>query len=122
VRRISITVVLLILVLVPSASDCAAGWGSQIAPSCPRAISRRACTRKEPTTATIKGRACGDVLKSLPARCGMRSFIQFQIVPLAVFEIAAPIKRTGSNPVPVHSVIVVSSIGRPETDRGPPIS
>jgi hypothetical protein len=122
VRRTSITAVLLILVLVTSVSACVAGWGSQIAPSCARTNSRRAGTRKVPRTPTIRGRACGDVLKSLPARCGMRSFIQFQIVPLAVFEIAAPIKRTASNPVPFDSVIVVSSIGPPETDRGPPIS
>jgi hypothetical protein len=52
----------------------------------------------------------------------MRSFIQFQFTPLAVFEIVAPIKRAASNPVPFDSVIVVSSIGSPETDRGPPIS
>jgi hypothetical protein len=122
VRRISITAVLLILVLVPSASACVAGWGSPITPSCPRTISRRDCTRKETATATIRGRACGEVLKSLPARCGMRSFIQFQFVSLAGFEIAAPIKRTASNPVAFDSVVVVSSIGSPETDRGPPIS
>jgi hypothetical protein len=122
VRRPSITSVLLILVLVTSASACVAGCGSQIAPSCPRTISLRDCARKEPRTATIRGRACGDVLKSLPARCGVRSFIQFQFVTLAVFEIAAPFQRTASNSVPFDSLIVVSSIGSPETDRGPPRS
>ena len=121
-RRASITSVLLILVVVTSASACVAGCGSQIAPSCPPMISLRACARKEPRTPTIGGRACGDVLKSLPDRCGMRSFIQFQFVALALFEIAAPFQRAASNSVPFDSLIVVSSIGSPETDRGPPRS
>ncbi len=121
-RRAAFTSVLLILVLVTSASACVAGCDGQIPPSRPHTINRRAYTRKEPPTAIIRGRAFGDVLKSLPARCGMRSFIQFQFVTLAVFEIAAPFKRMGSNSVPCGSVIAVSSIGSPETDRGPPRS
>jgi hypothetical protein len=121
-RRTSITSVLLILALVTSASACVAGCGSQTAPSCSRTGTRLACARKEPRIATSMGRACGNVLKSQPARCGMRSFIQLQFVTLPTFEISVPLRRTASNSVPLDSMIVVSSIGSPETDRGPPRS
>jgi hypothetical protein len=123
VRRTSITSVLLILVIVTSASACVAGGGGQPAPSCPRTSTRRACNRTGPCIATTMGPACGDILRSLPGRCGMRSFIQLQFVTLPAFEISAPLQHTASCiAVPFDSRIVVSSIGSPETDRGPPHS
>jgi len=51
----------------------------------------------------------------------MRSFIQLQFVTLHTFEISAPLQPdAGSISAPFDSRIVVSSIGSPETDRGPP--
>jgi len=123
VHRTSITSALLILVVVTSAAACVAGCGSQPAPSCSGTNARRACTRKQAHTATTKNPACGDTVKSQPARCGMRSFIPFQFATLPAFEMSSPLKHTGGNvSAPWNAVIVISSIGSPETDRGPPRS
>jgi hypothetical protein len=123
VPRTSITSVLLSLMLAISASACVAGCGSSPAPSCARTSTRRVCARKEPRTVTTKGSACGNVLKSLPGRCGMRSFVQLQLATLHACQISDSVQQTASNiPVPFDSGIVVSSIGSPETDRGPPNS
>jgi hypothetical protein len=123
VHRTSITSALLILVVVTSASACVAECGSRPAPSCSRTNARRACTRKQAYTATTKNPACGDTVKSQPGRCGMRGFIPFQSVTLPAFEISSPLNHTdGKVSAPLNAVIVVSSIGSPETDRGPPRS
>ena len=122
VRLAPITSVLLILVLATSASACVVGWGSQPAPSCSRTSTLRPCARKEPRTATMRP-TCGDVLKSQPGRCGMRSFIQFQVVSLHTFEISDPLEHQANNiSALIDSRVVVSSVGSPETDRGPPRS
>ena len=122
VRLAPITSVLLILVLATSASACVVGWGSQPAPSCSRTSTLGPCARKEPRTATMRP-ACGDVLKSQPGRCDMRSFIQFQVVSLHTFEISDPLEHKASNiSAPIDSRVVVCSVGSPETDRGPPRS
>jgi hypothetical protein len=66
---------------------------------------------------------CGYVLKSQSGRCGIRGFAQFQFVTFHAFEISTPLQRAaGSIPAPFDFVIIVSSIGSPETDRGPPAS
>lgn len=122
VRRAPITSALLIVVVVTSASACVAGCGSPTEFSCARASIRRAFSEKK-ARATTNSSACGDVLKAQPGRCGMRSFIPFQFAALPAFEMSSPLLRTNRNiPVPLDSVILVSSIGSPETDRGPPRS
>jgi len=53
----------------------------------------------------------------------MRSFVPFQFLPFHAFEISTPLQRAAGNiPAPFDFVILVSSIGSPETDRGPPAS
>jgi hypothetical protein len=53
----------------------------------------------------------------------MRSFVQFQFAALRAFELSAPLLRSsGKIAVPLAPAIVVSSIGSPESDRGPPNS
>jgi len=67
--------------------------------------------------------AGGDFLKSSPRICEMRSFVHFQFVSLRALTISAPLHRVASNiSALLDSVIVVSSVGPPETDRGPPRS
>jgi hypothetical protein len=118
-RRTSIASVLLILVLATSASACVAGWGQQ-ADSCAHTI-RPVSPLAKPGIATRT--QCSHALESLPGRCGMRSFIQFQFVAFHAFQISAPLKRAAGNiSRPPDAVIIASSIGSPETDRGPPRS
>src|SRR5258707_133796 len=122
-RRTFVTSVLLIAALAASASGCLAGWGSQSAVPCSHPHAQQDCTRKKTSKATAKGALCGDVMKSLPGRCGMRSFIQLQFVELRKLEISTPPLRTVGNISATHdSTIIVSSIGSSETDRGPPCS
>lgn len=122
-RRNSIISVLLILVLAASASGCVGGWGSQSAISCHRPSPRPACARGRLGTSTVVGPACGHVLKALPGKCGLRGFVQFQFGAFQTFEISTPLPRVAGNiSAPFDSAIIVSSIGSPETDRGPPCS
>jgi hypothetical protein len=119
VRRTSITSALLILVMATSGSACVVGWGSQ--PDTYAA--RQACAGKKSGTATAKQPVCRPLLKSPPGKCGVRSFVQFQFVALHRFAISAPLQRAVSSiSPPLALVILASSIGSPETDRGPPCS
>ncbi|HKR29373.1 MAG TPA: hypothetical protein VJT08_02790 [Terriglobales bacterium] len=53
----------------------------------------------------------------------MRSFVPFQFVTLHAVETSVSVPYTGGHiSLPLDSVIIVSSIGSPETDRGPPRS
>jgi hypothetical protein len=122
-RRASVTSVLMILVLVPSASACVAGWGGQTANPCSRPSNRQICPR------TIIGRsgslsaACAHLLEVPPGQCGLRGFGQIQFIAFHTFEIRTPFQPTSYKvSVPLDSAIVVTSIGSPETDRGPPRS
>jgi hypothetical protein len=121
VRRMSITSGLLILVLGTSVFGCATGWSSKPGTLCPRLGTRQVCAGKKPGTTAARGSACGHTLKSLPGQCSLRSFAQVQFAELHRFEIPSPLRYAdGKVPPPFNSVITVSSIGSPETDRGPP--
>ena len=53
----------------------------------------------------------------------MRGLVQFQLLPFYAFQIPAPFERTARNTSAVlDSAIQLTSIGFPETDRGPPRS
>jgi hypothetical protein len=123
-RRASITSALLIAVLAASASGCVAGWGTLQPTSCsyPRVLDR--CERTNARGAAgAASNACGHTLRSLPARCGLRSFLSLQFVALRSIEIVTPLEVAArSISGPTDSKIIVSSIGSPETDRGPPVS
>ncbi len=53
----------------------------------------------------------------------MHTFVQFQFVALHAAEIVSPLARPARRiSIPSDSFILISSIGSPETDRGPPNS
>jgi len=53
----------------------------------------------------------------------MRGLLQFQVLPFRTFQISAPLKRTaGKISAALDSLIQLTSVGSPETDRGPPRS
>ena len=101
---------LLIMVLAASALGCVAGWATAAHDRCAPDL----CVRR---TA-----ACGAAVQATPGHCGMRTFVQFHFVPFQRFEIAAPLRLAGSIPGPRPRTLVLSSIGSPQTDRGPPNS
>lgn len=122
-RRNPITFGLLILALATSASACVAELGVQPPNSCPTPRFLQAYVRKQLSCKVVVEPACGHRLKSLPANCGMRSFVQFQVAEFSRFELPAPLRPVPGNiSMPIVSAIVLSSIGSPHTDRGPPNS
>lgn len=126
-RRTSITAVILIVALAASASACVAGWGSEAASVCSQPKTGSACEAKCPDAKKVTGstreRACKNIVKAQPGKCGMRSFVQLQFLTRPASEISIPLRRGAGNiAAPSDGVIIVSSIGSPETDRGPPNS
>ena len=119
VRKPRLISAVLVVILAVSASGCAMGW------SIPRqACSTRKsliCLRTQPTA--VKTSPCGHVLGSQPRHCSLRSLTQFQFAQIRNFEVAAiPLPTTGKVLPPRQSPIHLSSVGSPETDRGPPRS
>jgi len=123
--------VILIVALATSASACVAGWGSEAASACSQPKTHAACAGKCPEAKRMSdgsrksaGRsACKYVVKTQPGKCGMRSFVQLEFLTRPASEISNPLRREAGNiAAPDDGVIIVSSVGSPETDRGPPRS
>ena len=121
-RRIAITSTLLIVVLAMTASACVAGWGCQPLAPCARSSARRTCPQKALFITTAAHVVCGPVLKSLPDKCSMRSFVVFQLLPFQAVQIRTPLRSGSYIPLAFNSGVILSSIGPSETDRGPPRS
>ena len=118
----SIKAGILILVLATSAFGCATGSGSDLLGSCHRSDDRRRCMGGKSGSAISKESACYK-LESTRNQCSLRSLAQFQFAEFRRFEISSPLRGTSGKASPgFNSRIVGSSIGPPETDRGPPHS
>jgi len=122
-RGASITSVLLTAVLAASASACLAGFGSRHATVCDYPVSRDHCVRTKGNVAATLSASCGHTLTSVPAQCGLRSFLSLPFVVFRSIEIATPLQvGAGNISAPSDSKIIIFSIGSPQTDRGPPLS
>lgn len=142
-RRVPATAMLLVLVLSVLAPACVAGWNG----SCedvPQISTRVRCARvllkaERGATTALSGREsrvashgnavmnrvqadeqCGDELNVPTERCGLRSFVQLQFARLQAAQISIPLLPAAKVHVPSRVMIAVSSVGPPETDRGPP--
>jgi hypothetical protein len=117
-RRTALLLILVFLVLSPA---CVAGWGGEPVSACSTA--RRSCTEVKAKTIKIAPPACSHVRKSQPNRCGLRSFVQLQFMEVrSAVDVFVPPLRLAEYISPARFVIIISSIGPPETDRGPPRS
>jgi hypothetical protein len=108
------TAVLLLLVMAGSASACAIGQPDG-GDGCRRATPQ-SCAR-----ASVRG--CPNVLKERPANCGLRGL--FRTYPGAArrFSGCTGLRLVcGRAPAAEQPDILNTSIGSPETDRGPPRS
>jgi hypothetical protein len=66
---------------------------------------------------------CGRVLGPSPVTCGIRGFVQPKFAAFHGVEISIPLRCVaGRVSAPSDVPVVVSSVGSPETDRGPPRS
>ena len=121
-HRSSIRAGILILVLATSAFSCATGSGSDPMGSCHRSHGCERCIGDKSGSAITQHSACYK-LESSRRQCSLRSLAQFQFAEFRRFEISSPLRRPSGKASPgFNSRIVVSSIGLPETDRGPPHS
>lgn len=110
---------LLILTMATSASACVVGSGNSLSNGCIRSA-RAACERQ--LQAAHPGR-CGPVLKAAPAHCDIRGLVQFQVAAFTKCEVPSPLRLvTAQVSVSSDPALRNSSIGSPETDRGPPLS
>ncbi len=121
-RRIAITSILTIVVLATTASACVAGWGSKTVDPCTRPSARHGFAHGSPRIATARDHACGSALNSARVECSMRKFVPFHLVALKVIPASRTLQRARNMPRASDSVIFISSVGSPETDRGPPRS
>jgi hypothetical protein len=124
-RRAPLTAVLLIAIFTASASACVSAWGSNSTASptsCHRQNAGRSCAHKRMAGVTAKRASCPHDVKSQPAKCSLRSFLHLQFVMPQAAAISIPYRRLAAVNAPRDAVIIVSSIGSPETDRGPPLS
>jgi hypothetical protein len=147
-RNISATAVLLVLAFSMLPPACVAGWndgtgfelsasnceempqlsggrilsrhhGLRAAPSHEARVASQGPTRAEIVQAA---EPCGDAFKSRPGHCRLRSFIQLHFANFQTAEVSVPLLAVTRGAPPLRVIIVVSSVGPPETDRGPPRS
>ena len=120
-RRTCVTSVL-ILVLVASSFGCVAGLDGPAASPCVDSVARRDRSQKMPGAALVHRQACQHVLKRGTSGCSLRSLMQFHFLAFHPRETSAPRDVADGISVRPESGIITSSIGPPETDRGPPHS
>jgi hypothetical protein len=116
--RNTIISALLIVTLATSASACVEGVGSSSPGLCAKS-SRPSCGRN---LKAVGVRRCNPGLKSVPAHCEIRGLVQFHLVAFTKFEVPSPLRIVSRIFVLSRQGPGVSSIGSPETDRGPPLS
>jgi hypothetical protein len=121
VRCAYLTSSLLILVLATSGSGCVMGCGAEVWQPLLRLNVQRGHVQNMPGGALIAASQCGDTVKRLRGHCTLRSVTQLQFAELRRLELVTPLWNAAGNiPFPFNSATIISSIGSPQTDRGPP--
>jgi hypothetical protein len=118
VRPRSLISALLIVALCASVSACVNGTGTR---------SDAACRVSHPGLKHHGGSGmdnnCGHTFKTRRPQCSLRGLLQFQFLTLSAFQIAVPFDLIAENvTTPSDSTAKLTSVGSPETDRGPPRS
>ena len=108
-----IVAVLMVLVLGTVAPACVAGWPVNRGFSCRQEKIGRACARQKAAT---------HIQNQQDKRCGLRGFLQLHFVSLSRDDRFTPQVKSVEYIRPATPALIVSSVGPPETDRGPPNS
>ena len=118
-RSLSAFITALLLVSVTaSASTCIVSSISQT----PRAL-RQSCSHKKISHSSIQNPPFHVIAGSAARQCNVRGLEQLQYGAFSPSEFSVPLLVGGSNiPAPSRFRWPVSSVGFPETDRGPPLS
>ncbi len=119
VRPRSLISALLMLALCASASACANGTGTRLGTAC--RVSHLIPSHRSTFGAAHNN--CGHAFKTRATQCSLRGLLQFQFLTLLAFEMAAPFDVIAKSvAAPSDSTAKLTSVGSPETDRGPPRS
>lgn len=119
-RRNAIILGILIPALASSAFCCISLGASQPADACTRRMTHPLCSHGEPETLSVASPWCGRRIESPQAACAVRGFIQLQFVEIRTCENPAPPQLVGVFSPRVITSPTKTSVGSPETDRGPP--
>jgi hypothetical protein len=68
----------------------------------------------------VKAAKCSVVMTGSTPRCGLRTFLQFAAAQPVAVSLSAPQPQAAKVFRHGDAVIIVSSVGPSETDRGPP--
>ncbi|HKD81311.1 MAG TPA: hypothetical protein VKH81_16570 [Candidatus Angelobacter sp.] len=124
--RRAVTAGLLLTVFTALASACVAGFGSGTAVLCKEGLHRpNECKRHSSVKSTgsdLKTADCSTIISAAPPRCGFRTFTQFSTAQPVAVSFSAPQPQSVKAMRIGDAVIIVSSVGPSETDRGPPRS
>jgi len=115
-RRVC-TSILLMTAILAVAPYCVAGGGG----SCANAGTADHCQPHHRQSATLNAQPC-TVRASADSRCGFRTFVHFHALQLRSVTSSAPLLIVNRRLALTTPNIIVSSVGPPETDRGPPRS
>ena len=118
VRLRSLISALLILALCASVSACVNGTGTGLGAAC--SVSHPGLKHR---AASGMHSDCGHAFKTRTAHCSLRGLLQFQFLTLPAFQVAVPFDWIAENvTAPSDTSVKLTSVGSPETDRGPPRS
>ena len=137
-RQKTFTAALLILLIAGLAPACVAGWNGEAVGGCrestaaeqnrlPRLLAKGArkhgtpAVRKKADDRCTRAKNCGAQLRAQASHCGLRSFVQLQLAELRLAPSEPPKPRVhGKVAVQPAVTVPLSSIGSPQSDRGPP--
>jgi hypothetical protein len=119
-RKKSLTAAMLVLLIAGLAPACVAGWNGEAASSCTG--ERQPAIRKNRNDGCRRAKDCGAQLRAQASHCGFRTFLQLQFAELRLAANELPkLGVRGTVPVQPAVTISLSSIGSPQSDRGPPL-
>ena len=118
-RRPATLAVLLMIVVNTMAAACVSD--TREIPKCSR-MARTTCSHQNRASMRSATR-CGESVSRLPEQCRMRGFSQSQVAAISRAErLQAEPAPTAQIEAPDDPLFAATSVGPPETDRGPPRS
>jgi len=122
-RRGFFTSIALIWALALSTTLCVGGWCTAPCASPPQCGTQATCRAKKAALHFAWRGECSDGLRAPAAKCALRNLAQAQPAISRATKVSAPQRiATGKVSALFDFGFIVSSIGSPQTDRGPPLS